>query len=70
MESTTCQYDVIEQPAAPTVLCYQSCYLESTTCQYDVTGEQPAAPSWPLCLPEAATWNPTTCQYDVTGEQP
>ncbi|MEZ4877204.1 MAG: hypothetical protein R2805_06610 [Flavobacterium sp.] len=66
MESTTCQYDVTgEQPAAPTVLCYQTATWNPTTCQYDVTGEQPAAPTV-LCY-QTATWNPTTCQYDVVN---
>ncbi|MGV9005060.1 gliding motility-associated C-terminal domain-containing protein, partial [Flavobacterium sp.] len=57
-----------EQPAAPTVLCYQTATWNPDTCLYDVTGEQPAAPTV-LCY-QTATWNPTTCEYDVTGEQP
>ena len=56
------------QPAAPTLLCYQSSTFNSTTCAWDVTGTQPAPPT--VACYETATFNNTTCSYDVTGSQP
>jgi hypothetical protein len=57
-----------EQPAQPSIECWETATFNNTTCSWDVTGSQPAQPSiecW-----ETATFNNTTCSWDVTGSQP
>ena len=56
-----------EQPAAPTLACYETLgSFNNTTCSWDVSGTQPAAPTL-ACYETLGSFNNTTCQWDVTG---
>ncbi|MEX1188014.1 MAG: T9SS type A sorting domain-containing protein, partial [Bacteroidia bacterium] len=57
-----------EQPAQPTLACYEEANFNTTSCEWDVTGEQPAMPT--LACYEEANFNTQSCEWDVAGEMP
>jgi uncharacterized repeat protein (TIGR01451 family) len=57
-----------DQPAQPSLECYQTATFNTTSCSWDVTGTQAPRPTT-ACY-ETATFNTLSCSWDVTGTQP